>query len=35
VLAATVVVWLATALATLALPILLVWFGIESARSQP
>jgi hypothetical protein len=34
-LAATVVVWLATALATLALPILLVWFGIESARSQP
>lgn len=33
-LAATVVVWLATALATLALPILLVWFGIESARAQ-
>jgi Mycobacterial 4 TMS phage holin, superfamily IV len=31
--AATVVVWLATALATLALPVLLAWVGIESRRS--
>lgn len=31
-LAATVVVWLATALATLALPVLLAWFGLESRR---
>lgn len=31
--AATVVVWLATALATLALPVLLAWFGLESRRS--
>ena len=32
-LAATVVVWLATALATLALPVLLAWVGLESRRS--
>ena len=32
-LAATVVVWLATAVATLALPVLLAWFGLESRRS--
>jgi Mycobacterial 4 TMS phage holin, superfamily IV len=31
--AATVVVWLATAVATLALPVLLAWFGLESRRS--
>ena len=33
-LAATVVVWLATALATLALPVLLAWVGLESRRAQ-
>ena len=32
-LAATVVVWLATAVATLALPVLLAWVGLESRRS--
>lgn len=32
-LAATVVVWLATAIATLTLPVLLAWFGLESRRS--
>jgi hypothetical protein len=32
-LAATVVVWMATALATLALPVLLAWVGLESRRS--
>lgn len=31
--AATVVVWLATAVATLALPALLAWVGLESRRS--
>ena len=33
-LAATVIVWLATALATLLLPIILVKAGVEAARAR-